>query len=215
MMTARLTVCLTLFLLAPALAGGGDGMTQVLDPGAEVAPTQSATAVVVRKPKLRAEASVEIAAPADEVWAYLSDNAKAREWSVYFHHITTLDPEAHTRRCYVNADESGKRWDERVVGEVPSRVRHIDMYAMVDYKVPGSHHYHYDVYQLLEPLGPNRTRLTFRSAPAKGSGLTQHLIWLGARRKTSEVFAQNLANIAAAIEEGAAYQRRFAYPYPH
>lgn len=209
-------VCLA--LAGPALAQGEhQGLSQAVNPGGAVAPTTTSAVpshtLVVRKPKQRAEASVVIEASPAAVWDYLSDNSKAEEWSVYFHHIATLDAAAQTRRCFMNADESGKRWDERVVGIALHRVRHIDMYNMTEYGVPGVQNHHYDVYQLYERLGPNRTKLTFRTAPAKGASFGQHLLWAAARRKTAKIFAQNLVNIKAAIEQGADYQRRYPYPY--
>jgi hypothetical protein len=219
-MKRTLPVWILLVAAGPALAQG-EGLVQRIDPRAEVAPvtTRSAGHVegkpVVRKPRTRAEHSVIIEAPVAEVWAYLSDNTKARDWSIFFHHITSLDDldgaVGATRRCFVFADETGRYWDETVVGTEFHRTRHIDMYDIVGYKVPGSNTYHYDVWQLYEALGPSRTKLTFRTAPAKGSGFGQHLVWAVSRRKTNRIFKANLENIKAAIEQGDAYERIHAY----
>ena len=195
-------VAASLAFALPALQAGDDedqgGFVQVVEPATAPVGTPE-----VRRPWLRAEGSIEIAAPVERVWAYVGDSTRAREWSIYFHHISPLPgpPDGQVgalRRCFRRADEQGTRWDERVRGGERLRVRHIVSYDFVG--IPVTKGAETDVWQLYESLGPDRTRLTFRTAPVKGTNLANRLSFAGSRRRAAEIFQKNLENIAAAIE---------------
>src|ERR1041384_7916907 len=63
--------------------------------------------------------TIEISAPVDSVFAFLGNSANASRWSVFVNHITPINIDSvadgkvgSRRKCYCNADESGKKWEE-------------------------------------------------------------------------------------------------------
>lgn len=82
-------------------------------------------------------ASIEIKKPVAEVYAYLSKSSNATKWSVYVHHITTLNPQEFAdgqvgcrRRCFQQADEQGVVWDELITEVIPQQKRQLVLYNM-------------------------------------------------------------------------------------
>jgi uncharacterized protein YndB with AHSA1/START domain len=177
-----------------------------------------APAVEIDFPRIHSQHSVEIDAPVEAVWAYVGDSTLATEWSVYFHHITPLGGGdgrvGALRRCFRRADEKGVRWDETVEEIVPLRLRRLKTFNVRGRRAPGSNVGEFDVWQIYEPLGPNRTRLTFATAPVAGSKRVTRFYFRAARGRTTRIFRENLENIAHAIEQGAAYQRIHPFDRP-
>jgi hypothetical protein len=194
-----------------AEAGGeaGDAASAAeLDEGASAASgaglSPALTAAFGAEPWRPIEASVVIAAPVERVWRYVGDSANAREWSVYFDHITSLPGPADgqvgaLRRCFRRADESGKRWDERVTEVVALRRRAIHVFALTGFRPRSANAHEYDVWQVYEPLEGGGTRLTFGSAPSSTSR-SARVQWLASRGRAKRTFARNLENIRAALE---------------
>ena len=166
--------------------------------------------------------AVEIAAPLDDVWAYVGDSGRAGEWSVYFDHIAPL-PESPVpdgrvgalRRCYRRADETGVTWDEEVVALDPMRYREIRTYDLRGFRPvlqAGATFTEYCVGQHYEALGPERTRLTFSTDLRRPDlGLAR---WAFGRTapEVVRIFRLNLENIQAAVE---AAHRGEPYDRPH
>lgn len=194
-----------LVLLPLTLAPAEEAVVQALEGQGDVR---------VRAPSCLVSRSIVIEAPVEEVWAYVGQAGNAREWSVYFHHISPLPGPADGtlgafRRCFRRANEQGKSWDEELVGIVPLRLRHIRMFEPIGF--PGYRGAENDVWQRYEPLGPRRTRLEFRSAPVEGAKRRHRLLFRFSAWRTERTFELNLANIKAAVEQGAAYAR----PHPY
>jgi hypothetical protein len=175
--------------------------------------------------------SVTIDAPVEAVWEYGSDSTRARDWSVYFHHITPksgpgIAPDGTVgayRVCYRNADEQGIRWDETTEKIRPLEHREIRTFNLVGFPLgPIGRAQEYAVYQDYERIDADRSRLTFRSKLVRPEGFGRLLSWplvkgsyvvFGAPAG-QEVFVWNLENIAAAVEaehDGRPYDR----PHPY
>lgn len=175
--------------------------------------------------------AVTIDAPVEAVWSYGSDSTRARDWSVYFHHITPIEGPGHApdgtvgafRICYRNADEQGLRWDETTERIVELEHREIRTFNLVGFPMgPIGRAQVYEVHQDYERIDGNRTRLTFSSKLARQPGFRNLLAWpvvkgcyvvFGAPAG-QEVFVQNLENIQAAVEaqeSGEPYRR----PHPY
>lgn len=149
--------------------------------------------------------TVDINAPANTVYNYLGNSANAKDWSVFVDHITTLNADSvpdgaigSRRRCFVNADETGTRWDETIVENIPGVKRQITIYDMVDFPMTAEN---LATEQLYEPLDSNRTRLTFtvfyrNAEPSLWETFKTHL----ASYKIISVFKGNMDNIKRIVE---------------
>ncbi|MDZ4759245.1 MAG: hypothetical protein SGJ10_14050 [Bacteroidota bacterium] len=81
--------------------------------------------------------TMEIKAPISKVFTYLSNSSNATKWSVYVHHITTLNSQEVVdgkigcrRRCFQQADEQGVVWDELITEVIPEQKRQLVLYNM-------------------------------------------------------------------------------------
>ena len=157
--------------------------------------------------------SVVIGAPPDKVWDYLSDSSKARDWSVFFHHIDPLpggpgDGEiGAVRRCYRWPDGEGFRWDEAVLERDRPRRRLIRVFNCAGWPIARADASEYRLRQTYEEVAPGRTRLTFETT-LHGPKTVEHrfYFWLS-QWEARRIFRLNLENVAAAIERGDAYER--------
>lgn len=156
--------------------------------------------------------SVLINAPLSEVWTYASDSSQAKNWSVYFDHISTLPNEAHDgsvgsiRRCFRNADETGPRWDELTIAVQPESQRQLYVYNLVGFQMNFIFYdTRYFVIQLYEKIDDSHTRLTFKTVPEKR--LISKVAAIIGKKTTDHIFTLNLENIKTAIEQKAAYAR--------
>jgi len=198
---------------------------------AVVAGLYLALAVVAAVVRGEIRHSVEIDAPVDAVWSYGSDSTAAREWSVFFHHITPIEAEGRPpdgtvgafRVCHRTADEHGMAWDETTEEITPERHRRIRTFNLVNFPFGWfGRAQEYEVHQDYEALDADRTRLTFRSSIVRRPGVLDRLAWpisktvyamLGAPAGQT-VFVWNLENIRAAVEarcSGEPYER----PHPY
>ena len=151
--------------------------------------------------------SIEIAAPIDEVWKYASDSSLAKEWSSYFDHITPVKgpiPDGQpgaVRMCFRNPTEKGPRWSELILRVEPLKFRRILSFDFVGYRPQALTHSNQTfVEQIYESLGPEKSRMTFRTIPVPGRSFIQTVMLKLARSEAVRLFRVNLENIRAAIE---------------
>ncbi len=173
--------------------------------------------------------AVAIDAPVEVVWEYGSDSTRAKDWSVFFHHITPVEgkdkPADGTvgayRICYRNEDERGMRWDETTEAIRKHQHREIRTFNLQGFPFgPIGTAQEYEVHQDYDALSSDRTRLRFRSKLVRREGIANLLAWpvvkgvyvILARPAGQQVFVWNLENIKAAIE---AQQQGEPYDRPH
>lgn len=109
--------------------------------------------------------TVGINAPVDSVFMFLGNSANAAKWSVFIHHITTLNASAvadgqvgSQRRCFRYANEKGTRWDEVITQVVADNNRQIRCYNLIGFPISSEG---LGTEQLYRPLGPDKCALTF------------------------------------------------------
>ena len=174
--------------------------------------------------------TITIDAPIEAVWDYGSDSTRARDWSVYFHHITPVEGEGLApdgtvgalRWCFRNEDETGIRWDETTEASTRLEHRQIRTFNLVGFPLgPIGRAQEYEVHQDYARVDDDTSTLTFRSKIVRGDdGLGARAAWplvkasyvLFGAPAGQEVFEWNLDNIRAAIE---AEQQGVAYDRPH
>jgi uncharacterized membrane protein len=162
------------------------------------------------------EYTVTVDAPMDQVWQYVGDSTKARDWSVYFHHISPLPGIADgkigaVRRCYRREDETGMTWDEKVVDVKKHQYRKIHTYNVQGLSIDYFHQTEYNVTQKFKAINDQQTNVTFAFTVRKPNNF---LAWMGnrvLRWSAWRVFKVNLENIKHHIEQGENYQR--IHPY--
>lgn len=149
--------------------------------------------------------SVEINAPVEQVFAYMGNSANAEDWSVYVDHISPLNPEEFPdgtvgckRRCYTQADETGRTWDETILMVEPNVRRRLNIYNLVDFPLSSDFIL---TEQLYERLSDNTCRLTLTMFLDEGAGIWDQLKMYFSGYKSNTVFRQNLDNIKAEIEK--------------
>lgn len=165
------------------------------------------------------EESIEINAPIEKVWDYISDNSKAREWSVYFHHISSLPgiedgAVGSNRRCFRSEDESGIYWDEMVLETTLLKYREILAYNFNGFEKEVFNNALFFVHQNLSDLGNNKTMLTFSTEKIRPESVLNSLDYISAKGETEKIFKLNLTNIREAIEAGLnsrEYKRKHPY----
>lgn len=137
------------------------------------------------------EASVIIDASIDEVWNFVSDDANAAYWSVFFAKIvpcpTTECPKNKTlsstdigfiRRVLRNGDEKGLFWDEEItIVEKDTdfyykRIRAHNFYGYLGETYQKS--WEIKVEQEYVALSSHRTKLIFRATPFKYEDITKN-----------------------------------------
>lgn len=156
----------------------------------------------------KASEFIVIDAPIEKVWNYASDSTQAKNWSIYFDHITPLPGRTgitdgqvgSTRRCYRRADETGMSWDEDVVELRPLEYRQIRTYHIQGYKEAKLNTFEYKVEQIYEKWNDHQTKLTFQASVAKGFDLEALYYLLRDYRAGSRILKLNLENIKSQIE---------------
>jgi len=171
-----------------------------------------------------ATASIEIEAPVEALWTYVSDSANAKEWSVYFDHLSPVPgavPDGQigsVRRCFRNPDEKGPRWDELTFGVEPQRRRWIHSFRFVGF-LPRflTRSAQSLVEQKYDSLGPSRSRLTFGTLPVPGTPWVSRMLTRFSRGETERFFRINQQNIKASVEarsRGQTYRRVHEWEAP-
>ena len=159
-----------------------------------------------------------IKAPVAETWTYASNSSRAREWSVFFDHITPVTgvgkPRDGTvgsvRICYRNPDERGERWSERTISFTRERSRHIrtfDLHGFTGGYLVSSGQF--DVLQDYHDEGHGTSSLRFTTTVHRRDGMLGLLAYPVQKAifsvgpyddHTRWTFKVNLENIRAAVE---------------
>lgn len=151
--------------------------------------------------------TVEINAPVKDVFNFLGNSKNASRWSVFVHHINTLNADVvpdgipgSRRRCFCRADEKGMQWDELITEVVPNRKRQLTIYNLKDFPVTAKN---LATEQLYETVNESKCRLTFTVffKDAEPS-LMEKLKMYMAAYKIKSILKQNMANIKMIVEEG-------------
>ena len=151
-------------------------------------------------------ARVEIEAPIEVVWAYVSDSSKARDWSIFFDHISPLPGikdgrVGSLRRCYRCADGTGITWDEEVMQIRAPYFREIRTFALRGFNIWGAESAVFRVHQSLRRLGPNRTELIFSSSvEAPDPAFWNILVLSTTMAESGDIVQKNVENIKYFIE---------------
>lgn len=150
--------------------------------------------------------SIEIDAPKDTVYKFLSNSGSAARWSVFVNHISTLNADSFAdgavgcrRRCYCNADEQGRQWDELITEVIPGSKRQLVIYNLKDFPMTATN---LTTEQRYESISATKTRLTF-IVFFKGNNpsfLESLKTYIGAY-SIQDIFERNMANIKEIIEK--------------
>jgi uncharacterized protein YndB with AHSA1/START domain len=179
----------------------------------------SAALVIQAQRHITTSYSIEIDAPVEKVWNFLSDNRNAKGWSVIFDHITPMasSPVAEgqigaLRRCYRNADNMGFFWDERTLTTEPYTYRSLRTSNISNTSWDFFERYQFTAHQTYEDLGNNRTRLTFGGDLDDYTkySIDELFIFWATQFEVERVFRLNLENIKAMLEQKQEYSR----PHP-
>lgn len=149
--------------------------------------------------------SVIIEAPRQDVWEYVSDSSNAKDWSVYFDHISALPGiedgrPGSLRRCFRNEDETGAFWDEEVVKIIKDEYREIRTFNLNGFGRPELRKAQFKVEQIYEKLEDDKTRLSFTSEYSGPLDLDVLKALLPAGAEAERIFRLNLENIKSLIE---------------
>jgi uncharacterized protein YndB with AHSA1/START domain len=146
--------------------------------------------------------SVLIDAPLLKVWDYLSSSHEAKNWSIFFHHISPLNDldgkVGGVRRCYRYENEKGFRWDELTIySDVQEGKRVIVMYNVKGHPLPFVTRATYTfVWQHYKKMSDYKTLLTFSTMiSAKANSMSKN-IFNRQSETTKKIFKYNLENIA-------------------
>ena len=169
-----------------------------------------------RYPHRYLNASVYIKAKKEIVFSALGDSENTRKWSVFVHHINTLNKVdfedgsvGSVRRCFQNEDERGLRWDEEIVLNEHNQKRRLTIFNMVDFGIESNYLRTEQFYETVKE-GCNLTFTLFYEPISSISYLDEFKLYLTAY-KVHRIFEKNLKNIKNLVEQGDAYKR--LYPF--
>ena len=158
------------------------------------------------------ESSIKIKESKKHAFSVLGNSNNARKWSVFVHHISTLNPNKTTdgsvgsiRRCYQNEDESGLQWDEKIIINEINKRRRLSIFNMVHFDMSADYLMTDQIYE----DSKNGCKLTFTIFfdSTKEISLIDELKMYFAAYTAQRIFEKNLINIKHLIEEGDSYQR--------
>ena len=150
--------------------------------------------------------TVEINAPVKTVFDFLGNSKNASRWSVFVHHIITLNADevadgkpGSRRRCFCNADEKGTQWDELITEVIPNHKRQLTIYNLKEFPMTAKN---LATEQLYEAVGENRCRLTFTVffKDAEPTLMEKIKLYIGSY-KIKSIFKQNMENIKTIVEK--------------
>ncbi len=151
--------------------------------------------------------TVEINAPVDSVFNFLGNSSNANKWSSFVNHISPLNAENFTdgsvgsqRRCFVQEDELGMRWDEEIIEKQALQNRKLSIFNLHEFPVSVDGLLTEQVYT---KINDSTTKLSFSLFFDKDSPDLFSLIKmkLGCYR-VKYVFDKNLENIKRICETG-------------
>jgi uncharacterized protein YndB with AHSA1/START domain len=152
------------------------------------------------------EHTVEVEAPLNEVYDFLSNSNNAKRWSVFVDHINTLNADSITdgkvgsrRRCFCKADETGTQWDELISEVEPYQRRQLLIYNLKEFSMTADN---LATNQFYETLPGDRCKLTF-TVFFKGDqpGIWDWFKTKLAAYKIQDIFERNMDNIKRIVEE--------------
>lgn len=89
--------------------------------------------------------SIDIHVPVDSVFHYLGNSDNASNWSSFVDHIAPVNPEefkdgttGSVRRCFVQEDELGMRWDEEIIEIDSLKKRKLSIFNLKDFPMEAS-----------------------------------------------------------------------------
>lgn len=150
--------------------------------------------------------TVTINAPVEAIFNYLGNSDNARNWSVYVDHITTTNTDkipdgqvGSERRCFVEKDETGIIWDERITEVVPNIKRQLIIYNLQGFPMVANN---LATEQLYKKINKKQTELSFTlfykdGHPTYWETFKTYL----AAHKIKSIFRQNMDNIRSIIED--------------
>jgi hypothetical protein len=162
-----------------------------------------------RKSKLDGKMSVEyttaIEVPVSKAFSYLGHSNSAADWSVFVHHITTLNTREFAdgtigckRRCFCNADESGRKWDETILYVRKDSLRTISIEKLVDFPMEATN---LQTQQVYRRITDSTCELTLRLYYVNNEfGWWDGLKTRAGSFTIESVFRKNLENIKEVLE---------------
>lgn len=151
------------------------------------------------------EASIDISAPIDSVFKYMGNSAHASDWSAYVDHITPLNADDHLdgelwskRRIFINEDEKGARWDEKILKMTKNQNRTLSIYNMEGMALSANGLQTEQRYRKLNSTKSSLSLVLYFNAENDGYW---NQFWMHiASFKTKNIFKENLKNIKREIE---------------
>lgn len=149
--------------------------------------------------------STEINTSVDKVFSFVGNSKNASRWSVFVHHINTLNagsvPDGlpgSRRRCFCNADEKGRQWDELITEVAPGKKRQLHIYNLKDFPATVNNLFTEQIY---EKLTDEKCRLTFTVffKDAEPGTMEEIKMYLAAY-KIKSIIKQNMINIKRIAE---------------
>ncbi|HET6992905.1 MAG TPA: SRPBCC family protein [Bacteroidia bacterium] len=150
--------------------------------------------------------TVEIDAPVDSVFKFLSNSKSASQWSVFVNHITTLNADSFPdgtvgsrRRCFCKKDGTGVQWDEKITELSPGKKRQLIIYNMKGFYMTAEH---LATEQIYEKISDKKCRLTLTVffKDAEPTLFEQMKTYLAAY-KINSIFTGNMSNIKRIVEK--------------
>lgn len=158
------------------------------------------------------QSSIYIKADKSHAYNVLGNSDNARKWSVFVHHISTLNSDkvidgsvGSIRRCYQNENETGLQWDEKIITNEINKRRRLSIFNMVHFDMSADYLMTDQIYE----DSNNGCKLTFTIFfdSTKGISLIDELKMYFVAYTAQRIFEKNLINIKHLIEEGDSYQR--------
>ena len=154
----------------------------------------------------------------DKSYAYdvLGNSDNARKWSVFVHHISTLNSDkvidgsvGSVRRCYQNENEIGLKWDEKIIINEINKRRRLSIFNMINFDMTADYLMTEQIYD--DADGGCKLTFTLFFDSTKKIGVIDELKMYLAAYTAHDIFEKNLMNIKKLIEEGDAYKRVYSF----
>jgi len=156
--------------------------------------------------------SIKINATKKNAYEVMGNSNNARKWSVFVHHINTLNSDEITdgsvgslRRCYQNENELGLKWDEQIIINEINKRRRLSIFNMVGFEMSAENLLTDQVYEDID--GGCKLTFTLFFDSTKEISLIDELKMYFAAYTAKDIFDKNLVNIKCLIEKGDAYKR--------
>lgn len=163
------------------------------------------------------EHTVTVNVPIDSLFRMLGNSGFARQWSVFVHHITPLNPSevadgkpGSKRRCFTTEDETGITWDEDILIVESGKRRQLSIYNLKGFKSESNDLRTEQLYEIVDSNSCKLTFVFFRDETQEMEWWKQALIYYEAYNMKS-VFEENMENIKYLAEEGGNYKRRHEF----